>query len=100
MADADHDGLHIRTLLLTFLFRYMRPLIENGHVMIAQPPLYRVRKGRREDYLKNDRELSEYLLNLSVNKVTLQSATGNGNGHTFTDDALAAHLRELMDFNE
>lgn len=98
MADADHDGLHIRTLLLTFLFRYMRPLIENGHVMIAQPPLYRVRKGRREDYLKNDRELSEYLLNLSVNKVTLQSATGNG--HTFTDDALAVHLRELMDFNE
>ena len=70
MADADHDGLHIRTLLLTFLFRYMRPLIENGHVMIAQPPLYRVRKGRREDYLKNDRELSEYLLKLSVNKVT------------------------------
>ncbi len=100
MADADHDGLHIRTLLLTFLFRYMRPLIENGHVMIAQPPLYRVRKGRREDYLKNDRELSEYLLKLSVNKVTLQSASGNGNGHTFTDDALAVHLRELMDFNE
>jgi len=55
-------------------------------------------RGRREDYLKNDRELSEYLLNLSVNKVTLQSATGNG--HTFTDDALAVHLRELMDFNE
>ena len=100
MADADHDGLHIRTLLLTFIFRYMRPLLENGHIMIAQPPLYRVRKGRREDYLKNDRELSEYLLNLSVNRVTVQSANGNGNGISFTEDALAVHLRDLMDFNE
>ena len=102
MADADHDGLHIRTLLLTFIFRYMRPLLENGHIMIAQPPLYRVRKGRREDYLKNDRELSEYLLNLSVNRVTVQSANGNGNGNgnSFTEDALAVHLRDLMDFNE
>lgn len=100
MADADHDGLHIRTLLLTFLFRYMRPLVENGHVMIAQPPLYRVRKGRREEYLKNDRELNEYLLKLSVDKVTIQSVAGNGHAQSFTQDALAAHLRELMDFNE
>lgn len=96
MADADHDGLHIRTLLLTFMFRYMKPLIENGHVMIAQPPLYRVRHGRREDYLKNDRELNEYLLNLSVNKVTLEGP----NIKSLSNDPLAQHLRSLMDFDE
>ncbi|MBM3264609.1 MAG: type IIA DNA topoisomerase subunit B, partial [candidate division Zixibacteria bacterium] len=96
MADADHDGLHIRTLLLTFMFRYMRPLVENGHVMIAQPPLYRVRHGRREDYLKNDRELSEYLLGLSVNRVTLEL---NG-GRSLSNEPLAQHLRGMMDFDE
>ena len=100
MADADHDGLHIRTLLLTFLFRYMRPLVEHGHVLIAQPPLYRVRKGRREDYLKNDRELWEYLLNQSVDRTKVQRADANGNGHALTEDKLLAHLREMMDFEE
>ncbi len=100
MADADHDGLHIRTLLLTFLFRYMRPLVEHGHVLIAQPPLYRVRKGRREDYLKNDRELWEYLLNQSVDRTRVQRADANGNGHALTEEKLLAHLREMMDFEE
>ena len=100
MADADHDGLHIRTLLLTFLFRYMRPLVEHGHVLIAQPPLYRVRKGRREDYLKNDRELWEYLLNQSVDRTKVHRADANGNGHALTEDKLLAHLREMMDFEE
>lgn len=97
MADADHDGLHIRTLLLTFLFRYMRPLVENGHVMIAQPPLYRVRRGRREEYPKNDRELNDYLLKLSVDRVTIQSRS---NGETLTGEPLAQHIRELLDFDE
>ena len=100
MADADHDGLHIRTLLLTFLFRYMRPLVEHGHVLIAQPPLYRVRKGRREDYLKNDRELWEYLLNQSVDRTRVRRADANGNGHALTEDDLLVHLREMMDFEE
>jgi DNA gyrase subunit B len=100
MADADHDGLHIRTLLLTFLFRYMRPLVENGHVLIAQPPLYRIRKGRKEDYLKNDRELGEYLLNQSVDRTRVHRADSDGNGHALTDDRLLAHLREMMDFEE
>jgi len=78
MTDADVDGAHIRTLLLTFFYRYMRPLIENGNIYIAQPPLYKVSKGKTDYYAYSDKELEELLNKIGKGNYTIQRYKGLG----------------------
>ena len=93
MTDADVDGSHIRTLLLTFFYRQMPELIERGYIYIAQPPLYKIKQGREERYLKDDVELDQYMLNLSMMQAALVPAR---NAEPITGDALAAIARKYV----
>jgi DNA gyrase subunit B len=91
MTDADVDGSHIRTLLLTFFFRHFNELFENGHIFIAQPPLYKLKKGKTELYLKNEQALEDYLLD-SVCRETVLTRAGAA---PLTTDGLAVIVKRI-----
>ncbi|GAB4339548.1 MAG: DNA topoisomerase (ATP-hydrolyzing) subunit B [Candidatus Abyssubacteria bacterium] len=98
MTDADVDGSHIRTLLLTFFYRQMEALIKQGYVYIAQPPLYKIKRGKTEKYIKTDREMNDFLIEEGIKGLTVSR---NGPEGAFTEAALkevAEALRDLERF--
>jgi DNA gyrase subunit B len=93
MTDADVDGEHIRTLLLTFFFRHLRQIIEGGHLYIAQPPLYKVKRAKVERYLKNNRAMEEFLLEVAAETLRVE---GSDKASAWTGQRLGGILRKLM----
>jgi DNA gyrase subunit B len=96
MTDADVDGAHIRTLLLTFFYRQMLPLIENGHIYIGQPPLFRLGKGKKEQYFLNENELNTYLYSQASLSMEIVAETGD----RLVDEVLIETLQKLANFNK
>ncbi len=94
MTDADVDGSHIRTLLLTFFYRQMAELIEKGYVYIAQPPLFKVKRGKKEEYIKDEGLMTRYLMRMATADMTVKSVGAN---HDIEGKALAKSLEKLVD---
>jgi DNA gyrase subunit B len=97
MTDADVDGSHIRTLLLTFFFRQMPELVERGHLYIAQPPLYKVKRGKRELYLKDEAALQEYLFDEGVEGMTVHLEKS---GKVLRGKQIIPTLRNIIEYNQ
>jgi DNA gyrase subunit B len=98
MTDADVDGAHIRTLLLTFFFRHMVSVIEGGHLFIGQPPLFKLKHGKAEKYLLNERELEQELLLLGTAGVQLRVGGDKGAGRTLSEERLRQFVGEILEF--
>jgi len=98
MTDADVDGSHIRTLLLTLLYRYMRPLIESGYIYIAQPPLFKVKKGKSEFYVYNEEELNKKLAEIGRDGIAMQRYKGLGemNPQQLWDTTMNPETRTML----
>ena len=96
MTDADVDGSHIRTLLLTFFYRQMRELVDRGHIHIAQPPLFRVKRGRQETFIKDERDLEAFLIRRAAESRTIVL----GGGKEISGEALERRLEKLMGFRK
>jgi DNA gyrase subunit B len=93
MTDADVDSEHIQTLLLTFFFRHLRRIVDDGHLFIAQPPLYKIKKGKAERYLKDDRAMVEFLIENGAESLSVEAA---GNGGPWTGQRLGACLKKVV----
>ena len=95
MTDADVDGSHIRTLLLTFFYRQMPELVEGGYIYIAQPPLYKVKRGKKEEYIKDEKSMLRYLMRMGTNDVQITA-----NGRSIEGRELTKTLEQTIEYKK